>query len=240
MGARYYDGDTGRFTSQDPVSQQSPETFQLDPQQFNMYSYARSNPLRRVDPDGRASVDADIQRIKNEYIVDQIQSIQSSLQQLSQTISNIALTAADFTQVGDISVLTTGQSLTGQTASIFDYGIAIAGLAGGPIGKIGGKVLDVAKVKKVDLPYVRPSNATTLEQRQSVQGLPCIDCGKVDSPNVADHITPLVVEYYQTGTIDTDFMRSIDAVQPQCRNCSASQGGFLANYSRIVKDFLGL
>jgi RHS repeat-associated protein len=52
MGARYYDGDIGRFLSQDPIGQQAPEAFLMDPQQLNMYSYARNNPMVIVDPTG--------------------------------------------------------------------------------------------------------------------------------------------------------------------------------------------
>lgn len=72
-------------------------------------------------------------------------------------------------------------------------------------------------------PYVRPSGATTAAQRASVQGLPCVDCGAIAPVQVADHITPLVREWYGTGTIDTEFMHSLEAVQPQCPVCSASR-----------------
>jgi RHS repeat-associated protein len=48
--ARYYSGAQGRFTSPDPkmISKQR----MLDPQQWNMYEYARNNPLLFIDPDG--------------------------------------------------------------------------------------------------------------------------------------------------------------------------------------------
>jgi RHS repeat-associated protein len=51
FGARYYGSRIGRFTTVDPVY-----TWQenlLDPQRWNRYAYARNNPLRYVDPDGR-------------------------------------------------------------------------------------------------------------------------------------------------------------------------------------------
>jgi hypothetical protein len=57
---------------------------------------------------------------------------------------------------------------------------------------------------------------------------------------VADHIDPLVKEYYRTGTIDLERMRSLDAVQAQCPACSASQGGLLSRFSRAMRDFWGL
>jgi RHS repeat-associated protein len=52
FGARYYGSSIGRFTTVDPVY-----TWQeniLDPQRWNRYAYARNNPLRYTDPDGRA------------------------------------------------------------------------------------------------------------------------------------------------------------------------------------------
>lgn len=52
FGARYYSAKRGRFTTVDPLY-----TWQenlVDPQRWNRYAYARNNPLRFTDPDGRA------------------------------------------------------------------------------------------------------------------------------------------------------------------------------------------
>jgi RHS repeat-associated protein len=51
FGARYYSNGLGRFTSGDPKIIGKQRMF--DPQQWNMYSYVRNNPLIYVDPDGR-------------------------------------------------------------------------------------------------------------------------------------------------------------------------------------------
>jgi RHS repeat-associated protein len=51
FGARYYGSKIGRFTTVDPVY-----TWQenlVDPQRWNRYAYARNNPLRYTDPDGK-------------------------------------------------------------------------------------------------------------------------------------------------------------------------------------------
>jgi hypothetical protein len=56
----------------------------------------------------------------------------------------------------------------------------------------------------------------------------------------ANHIEPLVQQYYRTGTIDTAQMRSLDAVNAQCPTCSARQGGFMAGFSRFMRNLLGL
>ena len=66
LTARYYSGDRGQFISQDPIhlaignpaqlraiSGLSQNYFLQDPQLLNSYAYARGNPLRYSDPDGK-------------------------------------------------------------------------------------------------------------------------------------------------------------------------------------------
>ena len=50
MDARYYGSSMGRFMSPDPLMA-TPERL-LDPQEWNMYSYGRNNPLSFSDPTG--------------------------------------------------------------------------------------------------------------------------------------------------------------------------------------------
>jgi RHS repeat-associated protein len=56
FGARYYGPRLGRFTAVDPV--QTTEANLLDPERWNRYAYARNNPQRYVDPDGRQVAEA--------------------------------------------------------------------------------------------------------------------------------------------------------------------------------------
>lgn len=51
FGARYYSSVQGRFTGVDPEQEGARKE---DPQSWNGYEYARNNPLRYTDPDGRA------------------------------------------------------------------------------------------------------------------------------------------------------------------------------------------
>jgi len=50
FGARYYGSSMGRFMSPDPVFASAARV--MDPQQWNMYAYARNNPLSITDPTG--------------------------------------------------------------------------------------------------------------------------------------------------------------------------------------------
>ncbi|MBI4086963.1 LysM peptidoglycan-binding domain-containing protein, partial [Candidatus Kaiserbacteria bacterium] len=52
LNARYYDGNRGQFTSQDPMFWRLTGDLLIDPQQQNSYGYARNNPLRFIDPTG--------------------------------------------------------------------------------------------------------------------------------------------------------------------------------------------
>lgn len=52
MQERYYDPDTGRFLSVDPIS-----VGKSKGSNFNRYVYANSNPYRFTDPDGRLALD---------------------------------------------------------------------------------------------------------------------------------------------------------------------------------------
>ncbi|WP_163866947.1 RHS repeat-associated core domain-containing protein [Myxococcus eversor] len=50
---RWYDSDTGRFLSEDPVG---PSAYLTTPNELNPWLYARGNPLTFTDPDGRGAV----------------------------------------------------------------------------------------------------------------------------------------------------------------------------------------
>jgi len=77
FGARYFAGAQGRFTSPDAFGvDQHPE----DPQSWNLYAYARNNPLGFIDPGGEYVCGANVSE-------DQCNNFQKSLDQ-SQAAAN--------------------------------------------------------------------------------------------------------------------------------------------------------
>ena len=62
FGARYDSSSLGRFMTPDPVTM-LPQRLR-DPQQINLYAYARNNPLRFIDPTGTTIDDSACQRNK--------------------------------------------------------------------------------------------------------------------------------------------------------------------------------
>lgn len=63
LNARYYNGTIGKFTSQDALFWRTPDQYIIDPQQWNGYSYARTNPINNSDPSGDFSASAIVKSI---------------------------------------------------------------------------------------------------------------------------------------------------------------------------------
>jgi RHS repeat-associated protein len=108
-----------------------------------------------------------------------------------------------------------------------------------PIANVPGK--DFVPNPTITKRYSRPSwGKPTAAQRASVQGKPCVDCGDIRPNQRPDHIDPLSVEYYRTGTNNRAHQTSVQAVQPHCPACSASQGGQLSDFTRRMNGILNL
>ncbi|ACY15442.1 SpvB/TcaC N-terminal domain-containing protein [Haliangium ochraceum] len=234
FGARYYDPRVGLWASADPA-----QTEYLDgagvggvfmPINLATYTYAANNPIRFVDPDGR-------------YWLDWVQAgLDATSLALDATGIGAAVSwAPDLVNAG-ISAGRgdwVGAGLSVSAAVPFIGATANATRVTRTVLKNSDDIVSIGKtVPKAKVPYKRPSGATTPAQRAFVQGKPCVDCGHIAPKQFADHKTPLVKEHYEIGSIDKTRMKEIDAVQPHCPTCSASQGGKLRQYSLEQRKIL--
>lgn len=120
--------------------------------------------------------------------------------------------------------------------AVATHGAAVVGTAAANIVRaVSGGEDNSAGEPKFTALYKRPSYSATKKQRESVQGKPCVTCGKKDGKRVADHKDPLVEEYYSTGKIDKEKKRKVESVQPQCETCSGRQGAEMSKFSREQK-----
>jgi RHS repeat-associated protein len=251
FGARYYDPRTSVWQSPDPIlANYLPDISEpnrrllgmggiFNSYNLSVYHYSAHNPVKYKDADG-------------------------NFFDIVWDVANIAMGVASF--AGNVATGNFAGAALDAAGIVADTTAAvIPGVPGGAgtaikAARAADKAVDVVKnvaksgddiveavakhgddvATKITKPYKRPNNATTAAQRASVQGKPCVDCGKITPKQVADHKKPLVKEYYETGTIDTQKMRSLDAVQPQCPTCSAKQGAEMSQYSKQMKKDLDL
>ncbi|MEJ0001950.1 MAG: immunoglobulin-like domain-containing protein [bacterium] len=235
LNARYYDGKIGRFVSEDPQFWNFDNAWLTDPQNQNSYSYGRDNPITMSDPKGLSAAGAPIGPWEILFMM-----------AFSPTVTSYdpVYESDQYQAQNDPNT-----KLMGTMMGLMTPGGGEVNVAGGVARETGMlKALtpdlqsELKNVKKVDTAYSRPAGATTQVMKNSVNypGVSCSNCGRTGVPMVADHKTPLVVEYYRTGKIDTQQMRSPASVQPQCASCSAKQGGLLSAFSQAVKKALGL
>ena len=263
--ARYYKQNIGRFLSQDPAFIFVAHDLS-DPQSFNAYAYSRNNPLRYVDPDGKKAVDyasgsggyavgfaQGFGRVIVNTIAHPIQTAQSIGQTMADGVFGSIDLARDLSQNsgGTLQEIQSGLAIQYQefeSRSYYEQGKSVGNLFGAAAGNAtlakgaeAGASLSVGVKASpvIERAYQRPPNATTAAQKASVQGHSCTNCGRVEPKMYADHIEPLVKEYYRTGTVDLQKMHDVTSVQPNCPTCSSRQGGELSNYSKEMKQQYG-
>jgi RHS repeat-associated protein len=97
FGKRYHASTMGRFMTPDPIGIMKQKL--RDPQQWNMYSYSRNNPLRFMDPTGMYVADCG-SGVKN--CDKQIQNLDKSLQNaLKSKDPNVVKAAQAYGKLGD-------------------------------------------------------------------------------------------------------------------------------------------
>ena len=224
------DKKTGRFIQIDPLSDEE------DQESLTPYHFTGNNPIRFNDPDGKCGWCSDlydgavkVARVFNTYVnpltpfveLATGKSIESDLTQ-----DKPRMTSAGEALMVALPVL----KVEGTLVKITERAMT----------STGERVVVQTTEKKVTTAYKRPNNATTAEQRASVQGKPCVKCGDQAKTMVAGHKKALVKEHYETGKIDKKVMRSKEAVQPECPTWSAKEGAEMSKYSKDQKKKNGL
>lgn len=232
MQARYYDPNVGRFISVDPEAPSAGNVFS-----FARFPYANNNPIVNLDPDGR---ETGAGYGNGEYYAHNPTQHEIEWQNNYGKFFDA--------RMDDANQLIASNPDTGAAYGALEDAVDYIATALGSL-KVSEVVAPVVTTTEaasdvpravITAPYSRPSGTPTVAQRASVQGKPCVDCGTTAPVQVADHKVPLVQEYYETGAIDMQRAKSVDAVQPQCPTCSARQGAEMSRYSKTKKVEHGL
>lgn len=210
---------------------------QLDnPQSLNLYGYVNNNPLSKADPDGHCPV--------CEQALEWAAETPAGEQISAWGVAGMGALGAGLGAAGGyisthLDSMPIPNNLAGVPITYSDPGLQQQAHGGtvpsnSPSASPSGQTNSPTGP---DGPYKRPNNATSKEQRDSVQGKPCATCGATGQKNNADHKDPLVEQHYRGGIQPN---KSPDAVRPQCPTCSAQQGGYLKQFSTAMKKLFGL
>ncbi len=250
FGARYYSNGLGRWLTPDWAAKATavPYAEFSDPQSLNLYGYVRNVPTTRFDVDGHCPVcpfEQFLEQAAEELSETPLgqEVLDKGAQALGALGTGIAAGWAHTSGAFDALANACGQAacLTGfqQPPGGALKNFADNASSGGQNNAAPNQNSGNASSNGPTGPYKRPTNATTPEQRESVQGKPCATCGKDQGQkNNADHIDPLVEQHYRGG-IDQKKMRDVNSVRPQCQDCSNQQGGFLSGFSRAMRKLFG-
>lgn len=251
LGARYNSSTVGRFMSPDFSASPGvlPYSDLANPQSLNLYGYANNNPLNLVDSDGhQAGAIASDWWSAGQALVSTLMVGGEAI--IGSGVAAVGLLAAPSVVAVDVGlqvpVEPSGNLMLDalnppnvfpavQSENTADNNSASQGQNTQSTG-----VAPNTNPSRPDKPYKRPKNATTKAQRASVQGKTCTTCGAAGQM-YANHRDPLVTEYYRGGgNIDLNKMRSPDAVEPQCPDCSNWSGGLLRAFSNLLRRLFRL
>jgi RHS repeat-associated protein len=260
LHARYYDPNLGRFLSPDTWD---PILAGVD---FNRYAYAGDDPINFSDPNGHMSeseADDIADQSKEETEKAELKKLQNEIKKEwddaalgPQGVGEINFTeyykgtpkgavnaVSDFTSwaTRDNINIPKFEAGTDSEALGMRNGVAIMGAVGFKGAKVGGVTTTIEKVETLpSMPYKRPANIRTAAQKKAVQGVPCVNCGKLTQNQYVNHKTPLVKEYYQTGRIDVAKAKDLSSINSHCPTCSAKEGAEMSRYSvNMRKEIFG-
>ncbi len=249
FGARYYTSNLSRFMIPDWAAKPTSVPYASfgNPQSLNLYSYVNNNPATTRDPDGHGcppdcSTGSDV----GDFLSGGMNAFGSD-NLLGVGRVNMTTTSGRVGQAfGDFAA-----TVQGAGEALFGGGVEVGGVAldATGVGAVAGVPANIAGAGLIlhggataetgfsnlfknasNGPYKRPSNATTPEQRASVQDKPCATCGATGQKNNADHIEPLVVQHYKGG-IDKSKM-------PQSSCSSSSMPELLKSTRRLPQRVL--
>lgn len=195
FGARYYSSPMGRFTSPDPLYLDMRRL--SDPQQWNLYAYARNNPLKYVDPNG---MDITVTGNATDEYLKRLQKDISFQVQLNSQTNKVVIVDKSGQALGKKDLDALGKGLKGGDKELFkaitdtknhvtietvqnDSGVFFGAFRGG-----GKNTLDMSDMKLLDAPKNAGGFSSeqavgheTLEAYKSAQG-----DGYTDSHNYAN------------------------------------------------------
>jgi len=238
FGARYYASTMGRFMSPDWSAKEDPVPYANleDPQSLNLYSYVRNNPLIRVDADGHCC-DITMDDVKGGVGI--VVGILAAPEEAAAAGAGIVIGLGLGAGAYDVEHGYSPSATPGGYPTSFNLNPTSSNASSSPNASSTPATGQSTPANPgPNGPYKRPNNATTKEQRDSVQGKPCDTCGATGQKNVANHTDPLVEQHYRGG-IDKAKMHDPSAVGPQCQSCSNQQGGFLKGFSSAMKKLFG-
>jgi RHS repeat-associated protein len=179
--ARYYSGAQGRFISPDPVGIMKQKL--IDPQQWDMYAYARNNPLRFKDPTGKyvtSCTEANVSKCDANT-----QNFEKARQEgLKSKDDNVRAAAAAYGAYGQDNTVTVAFVAGKERYTSFDRGDnnqitgvrvtfgqdKLAGINSSDKGKVAGAVSAVGHEGshvKTDLEYIDNPRMNNITSRQS-------------------------------------------------------------------------
>jgi len=232
FGARYYRPNIGRFTTTDPVYTWRENL--VDPQRWNRYAYARNNPLRYVDPDGKAIIPV----ILAAWAIYEVGSQLYDAYTLGTTLADPSATAGDKAMAAGGFALgaiapgggygTAGKAALAKVDDVADAAKALDNAAAG------GRTLKVGPHAGESIPARGPQRDFTAAERADMNRIGgetgCHTCGTKAAGTRSGNFVP---DHQPPSKINKG--GGPQELRPHCIGCSRSQGGEVTKTLRDEK-----